>query len=303
MKKTLTATLLCMAASQAVAGQPAAISVGDAPEFTYHARYLLEGKTAHSLMLDWPCDSDTARYALIAEIEPIAHADPLFPVKVRYTISGKRPDGIWLVDRGEFDCRFGAGANTEFSLVLRRTDSGAAVSLGPDAAGTRIAVPFGGDTIRTEALAGASLKRHSLIIRPAAAREKAPFPDTDSLMRRIAASADPLEAVWEYLDRDISVSEAALGGKYTIATVRTHGGYDIVYIDGADNTVFKWRPLDIKGRLADTAFEGHYDLEWLTDARYSADSEANATIGAGMEIIELNFPSLHSRLRFRRRHL
>ena len=105
-----------------------------------------------------------------------------------------------------------------------------------------------------------------------------------------------MEGVWEYLDRDIDAARARLGQKYTLFCVHTDTGYDLLTLDGVDGS-----PV-VKGELVPTAFEGHYDLRWLSTDGYIADTEANAAVAVEGEVLELNFPNLGSRLRFRRRH-
>lgn len=297
MKNLLTALLLALCLT-AMASDRAAIPVGNATEFSYHARYLLSGSGRHIMRLEWPHDTDSSQYKASVEILASSTDDPLFPAKTRYEIQRISGDSSSVYAKGDFECRI--GREPSFSIVLRRTPSGAALSLGADKAVETIAVPFSGDSLIAEAGEGAAIQRHSLIIRSIQKHSRASFDSLDSLLGYIAASNDPMESVWEYLDRDINPSEARLGGKYIFATVLAPDGYDIVYIDGAEKTSGDWKSLDIKGKLTNTAFDGHYDLTWLAAPRHEADTEASATIGIGGEVLEFNFPTLRSRLRFRR---
>lgn len=140
------------------------------------------------------------------------------------------------------------------------------------------------------------MKRHSLIVRGVETARDATFASADELYARIAARADAMEGVWEYLDRDIDAARARLGQKYTLFCVRTDTGYDLLTLDGVDGS-----PV-VKGKLVQTAFEEHYDLRWLSTDGYIADTEASAAVAVEGEVLELNFPNLGSRLRFRRRH-
>ena len=117
----------------------------------------------------------------------------------------------------------------------------------------------------------------------------------------LARSTDPVEGMWLYLDRDVDQKSASIGGKYTLATVKNDdGGYDILYIEGADINCAAWQPLDVKGRLTPTPFQLNYDLRW-TDANHVAlDDDNNAQISDDGAILTLRFPVYKSQMRFRR---
>ena len=53
----------------------------------------------------------------------------------------------------------------------------------------------------------------------------------ESLDQHFAISSDPLEGYWQYQDRDMEDKWLRLGGRYTVALVASHGGYDIIYVD------------------------------------------------------------------------
>lgn len=301
MKKQLAVIAVIMAASAARAVSPEAtcISTGNASDFSYHARYSLDRSAHHSVAMEWPDSIGGARYRATADISSSVFDDPMFPSKVRYSVMKLGADTtLWA--EGDFECRM--SANPAFSMTLRRTGAGTALTMGADKAAASVAVPFAGDTICSEAVAGAAMMRHSLIVRSVDKPARAPFATVDSLYAYLAASADPMETLWEYLDRDIDTGEARLGAKYTIATVRSDSGYTIVLAGSEDRLPDSWQPLDIKGFLTETAFAGHYDLLWYAAGRTIADSEASAATSVEGEVLELTFPMLHSRIRFRRKN-
>ena len=98
----------------------------------------------------------------------------------------------------------------------------------------------------------------------------------DSLNSRFAASTDPYEGYWQYLDRTMDESKMRLGVKYTVAIVRNGDGYDILYIDGAAKLPDNWKPTMLKGRLADTIFIDHYNLTWFDAEKEIINDEGNA---------------------------
>ncbi len=122
----------------------------------------------------------------------------------------------------------------------------------------------------------------------------------DKLDKYFASSTDGREGYWEYLDRETDSSLSGIGGKYTLAIVRSGEGYDIIYIDGARVDADKWRPGMKKGELRSTVFENHYHLYWYDSAMnfLGRDYEFNADYAASLWTF--NFPLLSSRLRFSR---
>ena len=133
---------------------------------------------------------------------------------------------------------------------------------------------------------------------PQAQRSK--FSNLKSLEGYLAASTDPLEGIWRYLDRDFSSEAIVLGGQYILALVRGNapGEYDILYISGSDNHPGHWAPLDIKGRLHATKFIGMYDAEWHDSSRrlHGKQEEVHAQQDGG--VLKITFPLVNSSLRF-----
>lgn len=120
----------------------------------------------------------------------------------------------------------------------------------------------------------------------------------DSLARHFAGSTDPVEGFWRYLDRETDTRWSILGGFYRIALVRnTLGGYDIIYISGAENRAHLWQSGMRKGRLTPSRFENHYELDWQTSNLESAGPECSADI-SDVVILRLNMPLHHATLRF-----
>lgn len=128
--------------------------------------------------------------------------------------------------------------------------------------------------------------------------------DFAALAAQIMASTDPLEGIWQYLDRDFAGNEIALGGSYTIAIVRAPSSadrsesYEIIYLGGARTHSTLWQPLHLKGSLSATTFVDLYDLRWLDSKRHvlGAESEVNARRDGG--VLQFNFPLVGSSMRF-----
>ena len=296
MKGRFLLMLMILPLLHAAADDSTSVATGDAGDFSYHVRFALSGKEKHSVSLSWHNKSDSALYTATVEIPQDAD-DPLFPSRCSYSVARTCHGSTDICSEGRFDTRF--SNPPRISAVLRRSAAGTAVTFGAQGPDASVAVPFDADTIAARASGAAHLLRHSLIIRNRRSTEVSEFRSEKEIAGYLAASTNPMETEWIYLDRDSVPDEARLVGHYRLATIACAGGYDIVYISGGSSL---WKTGDIKGRLLDTPFQGHYDLYWLTDARTGADSEASAGIHTDGLILELSFPSLRSRIRFRRAH-
>lgn len=132
-------------------------------------------------------------------------------------------------------------------------------------------------------------------------KKSSKFHDTDSLMDYLKASDDSKEGVWRYLDRNMNEKYAAMGGRYTIATVANDsGGYNIIYLSGADTNDTLWEPLSVKGTLAPTIFIGNFDMRWMDAEGKEYTDDTNAQYSADGSILTLSFPALNTQLRFSR---
>lgn len=127
---------------------------------------------------------------------------------------------------------------------------------------------------------------------------------SDSVMDYLASSNDPLEAVWEYLDRDNDASLAVMGGRYIFATVKNGRGYDLIYLSGASTMSHLWTPGMKKGELTPTIFINDFNLVWYDSLmeRMGCDDEISASVTDG-SILTLRFPLLSTQLRFSRMRL
>lgn len=119
----------------------------------------------------------------------------------------------------------------------------------------------------------------------------------EALDEHFAASADPVEGYWKYLDRDMADEWLRLGGRYTLAVVRADDGYDLIYIDGAQVMKSRWESGMLKGHIVKTMFSGNYDLNWIDATMEPIEGDTYATIENGV-IITLYFPEYKSQVRF-----
>ena len=119
----------------------------------------------------------------------------------------------------------------------------------------------------------------------------------EALDEYFASSHDPVEGYWKYLDRDMKDEWLRLGGRYTLAVVRADGGYDLIYIDGAQVKKSQWQTGMLKGHITKTMFTGNYDATWIDATQEPIDKDVQATIENGV-ILTMSFPVFGSQVRF-----
>lgn len=122
----------------------------------------------------------------------------------------------------------------------------------------------------------------------------------DSLNRHFENSTDPIEGFWDYFDRNISGKGVIIGGKYSLAIVKTETGYDIIYISGATSSAENWTTGMKKGCITPTRFVGNFNLIWY-DSNTEAMSDDNYVQLVDGSILEAHFPVEKSMIRFVKR--
>lgn len=125
--------------------------------------------------------------------------------------------------------------------------------------------------------------------------------DKEYLDNLFKTSKDNLEGYWDYLDMDLQSKHLKLGGKYTIALVKSKTGYQILYVSGSKVNKNIWQPFMHKGKLRPTNFVNTYDLEWINASLETMNNETYAQIKDNA-ILELHFPIYKSKIRFYKRN-
>lgn len=112
---------------------------------------------------------------------------------------------------------------------------------------------------------------------------------------------DPHSGYWTQLDYDTDGTLLRPGGRYTIALIHNEasGGYDIIYIDGANINPGQWRTGMSKGSLTALSHEGIYAVQWIDATGEPLPCHAEAQFTDASTLI-ITFPELNSSLRFLR---
>lgn len=120
----------------------------------------------------------------------------------------------------------------------------------------------------------------------------------DSLDAHFAHSRDLFEGYWQYLDRDMQDTWLRLGGRYTLAIVKSsENTYDIIYVSGAEVKDTEWHCGMLKGRLEKTIFPDTYKAQWIDATHRSMGRDVQASVEQGI-ILTLKFPVWNSSVRF-----
>ncbi len=120
----------------------------------------------------------------------------------------------------------------------------------------------------------------------------------DSLNSRFAASTDPYEGYWQYLDRETDDARVRLGGRYVVALVADGAdGYSIVYVSGAQAMRRQWHTGMVKAVMRPMVFTANYRARWSDAAFGVIDDDVFATFESG-SILSVKFPVLKSQIRF-----
>lgn len=266
---------------------------------TFHARAKVLSRGQAEWGIVWNYSSEADYRGLDVMFKGKGDADNVFPDEIRVTeyevSAGVRRE---LSEDGY--CGAFSPRGDGFSLRLKVTPSGAMVSGGTSAPVFEIPVAFNVRNVGGIGLAARSplsVMRKTVDYVAAAEPAYSCITDIDAYL---SATADPNECYWKYFDRDTDPLRANPGGAYTLATVGDGaGGYLVLYIDGARVNKDFWQPLQIKGRLVPTVFQGHYDLWWLDSYGEEMTAEQSATID-NASLLTLHFPLYEATIRFSR---
>lgn len=235
------------------------------------------------------------------EIPEEMEQDDGFPVMPRYILGAHAEGNEVRTANGKFHTTYPSGEAAALSIRLRADARGAAIECGGSKADGIIEIDFRTDPagiISASVDRPTNILRHSLRAESRHPSRNAPFSDADGLTAYMKESSDPVEGIWDYLDRDIDPVRCTLGAFYRLATVSTgNGNYEIYSIDKKGKTA----PV-YKGLLIPSIFMNHYDLQWLDARGHMLTTDTSAGIENG-SVLTLSFRLLKSSVRFSRMRL
>lgn len=123
------------------------------------------------------------------------------------------------------------------------------------------------------------------------------YADIEDLKSYLKRSSDPMEGIWMIFDRMLEEDRLRLGGDYRLAFVKTHEGYDIIYVDGALKNPNAWKCGTIKGRLVAGPFDDVYNIEWIG---VSGEKIEGAKAQYEDPLLRIIFPDHSSEIRLRK---
>lgn len=126
----------------------------------------------------------------------------------------------------------------------------------------------------------------------------------ENLREHIKSSRNPVEGVYEYLDRNNDPHYARLGGRYLIAVVSDgSSAYDIIYIDGARTNESSWTTGMLKGHLEPVKMlVDQFYLVWYDALGEKMTEDIDASIEQNA-ILTFRFPLYKTVIRFLKRPL
>lgn len=137
-------------------------------------------------------------------------------------------------------------------------------------------------------------KEHNFM--PKADMQSSDFKSIDELKNYLRSSKDPNEGMWIFYDRTTAPLLASPNGEYVLATVKTAGGYHIVYIDDRQKIPSRWKPLTIKGFIKDSEIPGVFDALWIDREGAPVNVPISAVVDGAF--LTINFPYYKTSLRF-----
>lgn len=118
------------------------------------------------------------------------------------------------------------------------------------------------------------------------------------LDERFEISNNPIEGYWQYLDRETEDKWMRIGGRYTIAIIKTNqGNYDIIYCDGAQVKKNEWELGMLKGQLTPTIFDNTFNGMWIDAIFEPINEDVQISFDEGV-ILTIKFPVYKSQIRF-----
>lgn len=268
---------------------------------TIHARIASSNKAPSEWSLAWNyTDADNCTMATLS-LPGTDIDDPIYGKAAYLTVVTVRRGTRTVVDSREL--RNGIDTDGGFNSLKLVYEAGRARLFYGKSGQTEIGyVPFDPTPGQICVIADSPVecRRLQTSLSELSAPEMSAFGTAEALAAHIAKSDDPMECIWEYIDRNVNQDKAVAGGRYTLATVKTDNGYDIVYLRGATNNSRQWPAMRIKGRLTPTIFKGNYDMVWHTSEGITLTDDTNAQVSDDHALLTLRFPLLDAEIRLRR---
>lgn len=142
-----------------------------------------------------------------------------------------------------------------------------------------------------------TITRHSFLFVPKPIIPQL-YDDETSVRAALAGCTDSRCGVWDFFDEDVETRTALKGGRYRLAMLPSNdGGYDLIYLSGAEIEPFRWNVGALKGHISPTPFADTFTLYWIdsTGKEINDGTPYAAIDGALMSLV---FPLQKAKFRF-----
>lgn len=119
-----------------------------------------------------------------------------------------------------------------------------------------------------------------------------------SVQEALASCSNTLCGIWEFFDEEVETRIAMKGGRYRLAMLPSeNGGYDLIYLSGAEIEPFRWNVGALKGHMSCTPFADTFTLYWIDSTGKEIDDGTPYVAMEGI-IMSLVFPIQKAKFRF-----
>lgn len=124
------------------------------------------------------------------------------------------------------------------------------------------------------------------------------YENESAIMAALNQCSDNNCGIWEYFDEEVETKIAVRGGRYKVAVLPSaEGGYDIIYLSGAEVDPYRWQVGYLKGYLIPTPFANTFTLYWRDSFGKEINDQSPYATFDGI-IMSLTFPLQKAKFRF-----
>lgn len=138
--------------------------------------------------------------------------------------------------------------------------------------------------------------RHSALFMPRPIIPQV-YDDETSVLAALSECTDSRCGIWDFFDEEVETRIALKGGRYRLAMLPSdNGGYDLIYLSGAEIEPFRWNAGALKGHMSPTPFADTFTLYWI-DSTGKEINDGTPYVAMDGVIMSLVFPIQKAKFR------